>query len=163
MHCALCINHCALCIVHYELCINHCALCIENMFFCSFVFSHPLADSNSSFLISHSSFPIGSSADGFATAGCLSGNTRFGISPSHFVGSSLLIGSSADGFATAGCLSGNTRFGISPSHFVGSSLLISNYASCIGSVFLCLPLMCRFSHFHDFLRARALWSRLVNW
>ena len=34
---------------------------------------------------------IGSSADGFATAGCLSGNTRFGISPSHFVGSSLLI------------------------------------------------------------------------
>ena len=77
--------------------------------------------------------------------------------------SSFLIGSSADGFATAGCLSGNTRFGISPSHFVGSSLLISNYASCIGSVFLCLPLMCRFSHFHDFLRARALWSRLVNW
>ncbi|MBQ7211631.1 MAG: hypothetical protein IJS19_03005, partial [Muribaculaceae bacterium] len=34
---------------------------------------------------------IGSSADGFATAGCLSGNTRFGISPSHFVGSSFLI------------------------------------------------------------------------
>ncbi len=30
---------------------------------------------------------IGSSADGFATAGCLSGNIRFVISPSHFVGS----------------------------------------------------------------------------
>ena len=30
---------------------------------------------------------IGSSADGFATAGRLSGNTRFVISPSHFVGS----------------------------------------------------------------------------
>ena len=35
----------------------------------------------------NSSLLIGSSADGFATAGCLSGNTRFGISPSHFVGS----------------------------------------------------------------------------
>ncbi|MBQ4292880.1 MAG: hypothetical protein II752_09175 [Muribaculaceae bacterium] len=35
-------------------------------------------------------FLIGWSADGFATAGCLSGNTRFGISPSHFVGSSFL-------------------------------------------------------------------------
>ncbi len=34
-----------------------------------------------------SSILIGSSADGFATAGCLSGNTRFVISPSHFVGS----------------------------------------------------------------------------
>ncbi|MBQ4291242.1 MAG: hypothetical protein II752_00695 [Muribaculaceae bacterium] len=29
---------------------------------------------------------IGSSAEAFATAGCLSGNTRFGISPSHYVG-----------------------------------------------------------------------------
>ncbi|MBQ4291311.1 MAG: hypothetical protein II752_01045 [Muribaculaceae bacterium] len=40
---------------------------------------------------SRSSLLIGSSADGFATAGCLSGNTRFGISPSRFAGSSLLI------------------------------------------------------------------------
>ncbi|MBQ4291934.1 MAG: hypothetical protein II752_04270 [Muribaculaceae bacterium] len=39
----------------------------------------------------NSSLLIGSSADGFATAGCLSGNTRFGISPSHFVGSSFII------------------------------------------------------------------------
>ena len=42
-------------------------------------------------LFAYFSFLIGSSADGFATAGCLSGNTRFGISPSHFVGSSFLI------------------------------------------------------------------------
>ncbi|MBQ7212361.1 MAG: hypothetical protein IJS19_06835 [Muribaculaceae bacterium] len=49
-----------------------------------------------------------------ATAGCLSGNTRFGISPSHFVGSSLLIDEGFDACGIANRPAGDIRFKTSP-------------------------------------------------
>ena len=69
-----------------------------------------------------------SSADGFATAGCLSGNTRFGISPGHFVGSSFLIDEGFDAFGIAHRPAGDIRFKTSS---IASQFLIPNCALCI--------------------------------